>query len=71
MRVDFKLMTDSELAAWGPERSFLWHFLGVLALPWHEVIVQFAPDPIPAGNDRIVLANRLHDAVERMYVPIK
>ncbi len=61
---------ESELKAWGPERSFLWHVLGLLALPWHEVIVTFGPEPIAAGSDRIALANQLHQAVERMFTPI-
>ncbi len=61
---------QSEIDAWGPERSFFPHFLGVLALPWQEIIMTFAPDPIPAGSDRIALANKLHDAVEAIYEPV-
>ncbi|MBN1347193.1 MAG: 1-acyl-sn-glycerol-3-phosphate acyltransferase [Phycisphaerae bacterium] len=59
-----------EIEMWGPPRSFLWHFLGVLALPWHEVIVTFGDEPVPAGDDRIALANRLHDEVEARFTPI-
>jgi 1-acyl-sn-glycerol-3-phosphate acyltransferase len=61
---------ESELEAWGPERSFFLHLLGILALPWHEIIVRFAPEPISA-DDRIVLANRLHDAVQRIFTPLE
>ena len=61
---------ESELKAYGPERSFLRHLLGVLALPYQELTVTFGDEPIEAGTDRIVLANRLHDAVEAVFVPI-
>lgn len=60
---------DSELEAWGPERSFLMHFLRLLALPWHEFTMTFGPDPI-ADTNRIALANRLHDAVQAIFTPV-
>ena len=61
---------ESELEAWGPERSFLWYFVCFLTLPWHEVILRHGDAPIPAGTDRIALANQLHDAVERIFTPM-
>ena len=61
---------ESELEAWGPERSFLTHFLGVLALPWHEVIVRFAGDPISA-TDRVTLANRLRESIQSIFTPVE
>lgn len=62
---------DSEIAMWGPERSFLWHALRLLSIPWCEIILRFGDEPIPAGDDRIALANRLHDAVEEAFVPLR
>ncbi len=61
---------DSEIEMWGPERSFLWHATRLLAIPWCEIFMRFGDEPIPAGDDRIALANRLHDAVEEAFVPL-
>lgn len=61
---------QSELDIFGPERSFLAHLLGVLALPSFEWIATFAPEPIEA-TDRIALANQLQDAVARIFVPME
>ncbi len=61
---------QSEIDAWGPERSFFTHLLGVLCLPWHEFIVRVAPEPI-SGTDRVILANQLHDAVQDIFVPVE
>ena len=63
-------LPESEVEFCGPERMFLPHFLGVLALPWFEFDIQFGEEPIPAGNDRIALANKLHDAVAAKFVPV-
>ena len=59
---------QSELDAFGPPRSFFPHLLGVLSLPWHECTVTFDPQPYYA-DDRVTLANMLHDAVKKMFVP--
>lgn len=61
---------ESEIAMYGPEKPFLPHVLGVLALPWQEVDITFGPDAI-WNEDRITLANALHDAVERLFIPIE
>lgn len=61
---------QSEIDAWGPERSFFTHLWGILCLPWHEFILRLAPDPI-LGIDRVVLANDLHDAVQAIFVPVE
>ena len=61
---------QSELDAWGPERSFFTHLLGLLALPWHEVVVKFAPEPI-SGTDRVTLAKDLRDAVQGIFTPVE
>lgn len=61
---------QSELDIFGPERSFFVHLLGVLALPWHEWIATFGPEPIEAA-DRIALANQLQDAVRRLFTPME
>lgn len=60
---------ESELEMWGPPRSFLWHALGLLALPWHRIVITFGAEPM-ADTDRIDLANRLHDAIEKAFVPV-
>ena len=61
---------QSELQAHGPERSFVKHAIGVLGMPWHECTIRFAPNPI-AASDRTTLANELHDAVERIFIPLE
>ncbi len=60
---------DSELEAWGPQKSFFVHLLGLLALPYHEIVVRFAPKPIWA-EDRFTLANNLQAAVQRIFTPV-
>lgn len=60
---------DSELEAWGPEKSFFVHLLGLLALPYHEIVVRFAARPIWA-EDRFTLANNLQAAVQRIFTPV-
>ena len=62
---------ESEIKASGPPRSFFVHALGVLALPWHECVLHFGEKPIPAGDDRIALANALHDAVLENFKPLE
>lgn len=59
-----------ELDAYGPEKSFLNHLLGVLGLPYFEFIITFVPEPIWHEN-RFTLAKALHDAVERVFVPLE
>jgi len=61
---------ESELEAWGPERSFFIHLLGLLALPWHEFTVQFAPNPIFRA-DKVQLANDLRNAVQAIFTPVE
>ena len=51
-------------------QTFLQHLFKVLSLPYFEVIATFAPEPIWA-NDRIELAGRLRDAVQRIFTPIE
>ena len=60
---------ESELEAWGPERPFLPHLLGVLGLPWHAIILRFGDAPI-TGDDRVILATALHDAVQDIFTPV-
>ncbi len=60
----------SEIEAWGPERSFFVHLLGVLALPWHEITVRFGDTPI-SGTDRFTLARDLQNAVQGIFTPVK
>jgi len=61
---------ESEIKAWGPPRSFLWFLLCELALPWNEVVVNIAAEPVIA-DDRITLANQLHDVVAEMFTPME
>jgi 1-acyl-sn-glycerol-3-phosphate acyltransferase len=62
---------DSEIEAWGhPPQPFLPHLLRLLALPWHEAVMRFGPEPI-LGTDRVSLANDLHVAVLAIFTPSK
>ncbi len=63
-------LSDEEKALWGDRGPFYRYFLGLLALPWHDLVVRFAPDPIVA-EDKFALANELHDAVEAILVPVE
>ena len=61
---------QSEIDVWGPPRPFLPHLLALLALPWHEFSVRFAPDPI-TREDRIALAQALQAAVQDIFTPVE
>lgn len=61
---------QSELDAYGPEKPFINHLLGVLGLPYFEFIVTFLPEPIWKEN-RHALAKALHEAVERAFIPLE
>lgn len=60
----------SEFEMCGPERPFMLHLMHVLALPYFDFDIRFGKEPIPPGDDRIVLANRLHEAVSAAFVPL-
>jgi hypothetical protein len=60
---------ESEFEGWGPRRSLLTRIILLFALPWYEVVVRFAPEPI-VGTDPVRLANELHDAVEGIFTPV-
>ena len=60
---------QSELEAWGPGRPFLPHLLGVLALPWHDILVRFGEKPLSA-TDSTTLARDLQAAVQRIFTPV-
>lgn len=60
---------DSEIAAHGGQHSYFRHVVGVLALPWHEISMTFGDEPIMAP-DRISLANALHRAVSKHFIPL-
>jgi 1-acyl-sn-glycerol-3-phosphate acyltransferase len=55
---------------WGPQRSFLGHFLRLTSLPYYEAHVRFGDEPM-VGEDRIALANGLHRAVNRIFSPLE
>ncbi len=61
---------DSEIEAWGPERSFVVHLLRLLALPWHEIVFRYAPEPI-LGTERRQLAKDCQDAVQAIFTPVE
>ncbi len=63
-------ISEEEKALWGNRGPFYKYFLGLLSLPWHDLVVRFAPDPIVA-EDKYTLANQLHDAVESILVPVE
>jgi 1-acyl-sn-glycerol-3-phosphate acyltransferase len=60
----------NNLDLWGPQRSFLSHFLRLVSLPYYEVHVRFGDEPM-VGQDRIALANGLHRAVNRIFSPLE
>ncbi|GEM_PF-649693 len=60
---------ESELDAWGPERSFFLHLLGLFALPWFEVTIRFGSEPI-LGTERHALAKGLQEGVQRIFSPV-
>jgi 1-acyl-sn-glycerol-3-phosphate acyltransferase len=60
---------DSELEAWGPERSFVLHLFRLLALPWHEIVFRYAPDPV-TGTERRQLAKDCQAAVQAIFTPV-
>jgi 1-acyl-sn-glycerol-3-phosphate acyltransferase len=55
---------------WGPQRTFLNHFLRLVSLPYYEAHVRFGDEPM-VGNDRIALANGLHRAVNKIFSPLE
>ncbi len=59
----------SQLEMWGPPRPFLPHLLRLLSLPYHRFTLTLGRDPI-IRDDRIALANALHEAVSRLFHPI-
>ena len=59
----------AQLEMWGPPRPFLPHLLRLLSLPYHRLTLTLGKDPI-IRDDRIVLANALHDAVSELFHPI-
>lgn len=63
-------ISEEEKALWGDRGPFYRYFLGLLALPWHDLVVRFGPGPIVA-EDKFTLANQLHDAVESILVPVE
>ncbi len=62
-------VSDEELEAWGPKRTFLGHVLTLLSQPWTEVMVCFAAQPI-YHNDAKTLANDLQRAVQKIFTPV-
>jgi len=60
----------NNLELWGPQRSFLSHFLRLVSLPYYEAHVRFGDEPM-VGEDRIALANGLHRAVNRIFSPLE
>jgi len=55
---------------WGPQQSFLRHFLRLVSLPYYEAHVRFGDEPM-VGDDRIALANGLHRAVKKIFSPLE
>jgi lyso-ornithine lipid O-acyltransferase len=61
---------QAEIDAWGrPVNSFLLHLLRLLALPYGNFEIRFADEPI-WRDERIELANALHDQVQDLFVPV-
>ncbi len=60
----------NNLELWGPQRTFLNHFLRLTSLPYYEAHVRFGDEPM-VGQDRIALANGLHRAVNRIFSPLE
>ncbi len=60
---------ESEYAMY-ERQTFLQHLLKALSLPYFDFVVTFGNEGI-TGDDRIELANKLHDAVEKIFIPIE
>jgi 1-acyl-sn-glycerol-3-phosphate acyltransferase len=60
---------EAEYEGWGPRRTFVGHLVRLLALPWCEVVVRFAPEPITAP-DCVSLAADLQRAVQDIFTPV-
>ena len=60
----------SEWITWWREVSFGEHLMGVLRRKRLSATVTFGDEPL-TGTDRKVLAQQLHDAVQRIFVPVE
>ena len=60
----------NNLELWGPQRTFLNHFLRLVSLPYYEAHVRFGDEPM-VSDDRIALANGLHRAVNKIFSPLE
>ena len=67
-RPDDDEVNNKEL--WGPQRSFINHFLRLTSLPYYEAHVRFGDEPM-VSDDRIALANGLHRAVNKIFSPLE
>jgi len=65
-------MPDAALESYGADkvREFFRYLIGLFALPRHEALVTFADGTVFEG-DKILLANRAHDAVAAIFTPVK
>ncbi len=65
-------LSDKSLESYGTQkvRDFFRYLIGMLALPYHEIIITFAEETLTA-EDRITLANKAHAVVSAMFVPVE
>jgi 1-acyl-sn-glycerol-3-phosphate acyltransferase len=63
-------VSDEEIAAWGPRKTFFGHLLTLLSRPWTEAQIRFASRPI-LRDDAITLANDLQKSVLSIFTPLE
>jgi len=59
----------ADVVCWWGDMAFVPHLLGLLALERVRARLVFAPDPVRA-SDRKLLAEKLWQAVDRIFIPI-
>ena len=65
-------LPDAQLEAYQSSviADFFRYLIGMLALPYHEIIITFAENTVCA-EDRITLANKAHEVVSANFTPVQ
>src|SRR5262245_5670074 len=62
-------MPPSHAICWWDDTTFMAHMFRLFTVPHFTAILNFGPEPI-VNPDRKVLAQQLHDKVEKTFVPV-
>ncbi len=62
-------MPPSQVVCWWDDTAFMTHMFRLFTVPTFTTILNFGPEPV-LNQDRKVLAQELHDRIERSFVPI-